>query len=87
MKDMVQTKTYGIKPIKCPLKIDFEASSEFLELLYHSTRYKEVTKHNIYQVLFIIGSTGLHEPWPSSKALSTLPYLMPNSPNSSLLKS
>jgi hypothetical protein len=29
-------------------------------------------------IIIIIGSTALHEPWLSSKASSTFPYLMPN---------
>jgi hypothetical protein len=40
-----------------------------------------------FVIIIIIGPTALHEPWPSSKASFILPYLMPNSSNSSLLKS
>jgi hypothetical protein len=37
-------------------------------------------------IIIITGSTDLCGPWSSSKASSILPYLMPSSSNSSLLK-
>jgi hypothetical protein len=41
----------------------------------------------IIVIIIIIGWTSLQGPWPSSKASSTLPYLMPKSSKSFLLKS
>jgi hypothetical protein len=38
-------------------------------------------------IIIIIDLTALYEPWSYSKASSTLPYLMPNFSNSSLLQS